>query len=136
MRKPEDYADMLPLDRPSVPGHPPMPRKNRAAQFGVFSPLQGYEESLDETARPVEDRPEQDAGQIEAVNAALNEVTQRVLEEPAVVLLCFFRDALKEGGAYRSVTGNVKKVDADARTLLLTDGTSVAFEDICALSVG
>ena len=45
------YADILDAPRPVSERHPPMPRKERAAQFAPFAALTGLDESLDEEMR-------------------------------------------------------------------------------------
>lgn len=39
----------------------------------------------------------------------------------------------KSGGAYRTVTGNAKKVDEYLGMLFLTDGTAIPFDNIFSL---
>ena len=50
----DDYSDLLDLPRPVIPGHPPMPMKDRAAQFSSFAALTGFEEELEKTREAVE----------------------------------------------------------------------------------
>lgn len=40
------YEEMLYMPRPVSKKHPPMDRKNRAAQFSPFAALTGYEEAV------------------------------------------------------------------------------------------
>ncbi|KAB8291480.1 type VI secretion protein ImpB [Bifidobacterium avesanii] len=56
------YDDIIALARPVVPGHPPMSRDKRAAQFMPFAALAGYESALSRTAGEVERR-YRDAGE-------------------------------------------------------------------------
>ena len=42
----------------------------------------------------------------------------------------FKSDARKEGGAYISSTGNVKKIDNYERMVVLTDGVKIPIDDI------
>lgn len=44
----KDYADMMEMDHPEIPGHPRMRRKQRAAQFAPFAALNGYGELVEE----------------------------------------------------------------------------------------
>ena len=50
-KKLEQYQDILERERPVIPGHPPMSRESRAAQFSPFAALTGYEELIEEGAR-------------------------------------------------------------------------------------
>ena len=45
------YADILDLPRPVSSVHPPMPLKNRAAQFAPFAALVGFHEAIERTAQ-------------------------------------------------------------------------------------
>ena len=63
----------------------------------------------------------------ETMLTALNERYQLLLSvldaEPEVEITYFVPDERKSGGAYRTVSGVVKKADEFARRLTLTDGT-------------
>ena len=50
----KDYADMMEMDHPEIPGHPRMRRKQRAAQFAPFAALNGYGELVEEAIRDPE----------------------------------------------------------------------------------
>lgn len=51
----KDYADMMEMDHPEIPGHPRMRRKQRAAQFAPFAALNGYGELVKEAIRQEEE---------------------------------------------------------------------------------
>lgn len=46
-----DYDDIITLPHHVSDTHPPMPRRDRAAQFSSFAALTGYEAVVAETAR-------------------------------------------------------------------------------------
>lgn len=46
-----DYDDIITLPHHVSDVHPPMPRRDRAAQFSSFAALTGYEAVVAETAR-------------------------------------------------------------------------------------
>ena len=48
------YDDIIDRPRHVSSKHPPMPRRNRAAQFMPFAALTGYEEQLKKTEKAVE----------------------------------------------------------------------------------
>ena len=68
---------------------------------------------------------------------ALNERYQLLLSvldaEPEVEITYFVPDERKSGGAYRTVSGVVKKADEFARRLTLTDGTVIPMENVLML---
>ena len=57
-KDPHRYDDMLEMPHPVSEKHAPMSLYNRAAQFSPFAALTGFEESVEETARLAEERPE------------------------------------------------------------------------------
>ncbi len=68
---------------------------------------------------------------------ALNQRYQLLLSvldaEPEVEITYFVPDERKSGGAYRTVSGVVKKADEFVRRLTLTDGTVIPMEDVLML---
>ena len=45
--KKNPYGDLLDLERPTFPNHPPMPARDRAAQFQPFAALDGFEAAIE-----------------------------------------------------------------------------------------
>ena len=43
-----EYEDLLDLERPVLPNHPPMPAPDRAAQFQPFAALDGFEAAIEQ----------------------------------------------------------------------------------------
>ena len=116
------YAGIMNLPHHVSPTRPQMPISDRAAQFSPF-----------ETARLTDRQIELD----ETMLTALNERYQLLLSvldaEPEVEITYFVPDERKSGGAYRTVSGVVKKADEFARRLTLTDGTVIPMEDVLML---
>ena len=46
--KKNPYEDLLDLEHPTFPNHPPMPLKDRAAQFQPFAALDGFEAAIEQ----------------------------------------------------------------------------------------
>ena len=57
-------------------------------------------------------------------------------EQPELTVTWFQPDARKEGGAYLTATGRLKKFRELERILILTDGTEIPLEDVVALESG
>ena len=55
---PHRYDDIIDLPHHVSSSHPPMPLRDRAAQFAPFAALTGYGAVINETARFTESRPE------------------------------------------------------------------------------
>ena len=125
-----NYDDIIDLPPHISETHPPMSRADRAAQFSPFAALTGYDAAVRETARVTERRIELDEGVKAELNARLNCILEHLSEHPQVSITYFMPDEKKSGGAYRTVTGAVRKLDGFAKTLTLVDGTVVPMEEM------
>ena len=52
--KKNPYEDLLDHERPTFPNHPPMPVKDRAAQFQPFAALDGFEAAIEQAREEFE----------------------------------------------------------------------------------
>lgn len=125
-----NYDDIIDLPHHVSETHPPMSRADRAAQFSPFAALTGYDVAVRETARVTERRIELDEGVKAELNARLNCILEHLPEHLQVSITYFVPDEKKSGGAYRTVTGAVRKLDSFAKTLTLADGTVVPMEEM------
>jgi len=107
-----------------------MSRMNRAAQFAPFAALTGYEESIEETARLTDRRIELSEYEIEELNAKLNFIQEHIKEHPEVTVTYFQPDERKDGGAYITVTGRVRRIDEVNRVLAFEDERTLPIEII------
>ncbi len=123
------YDDIIHLPHHVSTKHPQMPMLDRAAQFSPFAALTGYEDAIDETARLTDHKIELSEDRI----TAISEVLSAIKPDRAVNVVYFIKDTRKDGGAYLTVTGTVKKVDSYAGILLLAGGTAIPFEDIYSI---
>ena len=55
---------------------------------------------------------------------------EHIREQPEITVTWFQPDERKEGGAYLTTTGRLKKIDPIEQTLVLLDGTSIQLEDV------
>jgi hypothetical protein len=110
-----------------------MPMEKRAAQFQPFDPLEGYSDEVEETARFTDAERWLDETSVELINRQLAELQQRIREQPGVTVTFFEPDDRKSGGAYRTVTGKVKKLDEYGGQMVLTDGTVIPLERILSM---
>ena len=127
------YDDIMHLSRPASRRHPPMPIAERAAQFAPFAALTGYEAVIEEAARLT-------ACQIELSEDARAELNRCLLElagrtdlpgEPVSVKLTWFEpDGLKLGGAYRTETVTIRRVDRSYRLLELADRSLIEIDRV------
>ena len=127
------YDDIIDLPHHVSERHPRMPMLDRAAQFSPFAALTGYDAAIIETARLTDQKRELTEEQKQEISKGLRELRERIKNDPAVTVTFFQPDGRKSGGAYRTVTGEAKKVDAYLGVLLLTDGTVIPFDSILSL---
>lgn len=123
------YQTILHGQRPRSHTHPPMSRLKRAAQFAPFDALTGYGAAIREMARQTEPRQELTDDE----KHILNQHLLRLQTGTVVSASYFLPDERKDGGAYRTVTGTVKKLDGDM--LYLTDRTSIPLEFLYQLEL-
>ena len=125
------YEDRLRLPRHVSARRQPMTRLNRAAQFAPFDALAGYSEAVQETARLTDRRVGPDEDSLARLNRRLQRLAEALAgSQPEVTFLCFIPDEKKEGGAYRRITGRVRRMDEVGQMILLTDGTAIPMDSI------
>ena len=122
------YADIIDLPHHVSERHTPMPMINRAAQFAPFAALTGYGEAIDETARLTEEEIHLSESDIEILNEKLKMLQEAAGEKPAVRITFFEPDSRKRGGAYRVITGCIKKIDSFNKSII-TDAGDVIYMD-------
>ena len=127
-----EYDDIIDLPRPKS-AHEPMPMGDRAAQFSPFAALTGYEDAIDETARLTDARVELGESAVEELERKLIDLAARISERPEISVTYFVPDARKEGGAYVTRTGTLKRIDELGRELVFADGARIAVGDIISV---
>ena len=103
-----------------------MPLSDRAFQFAPFAALSGYADTIRETQRLNE-------GTIEMLNRRYRRLMDTLDSRPTVSITYFRPDECKEGGAYLTVTGVVRKLDPAARRIIMQDGTVIPAAEISAM---
>lgn len=124
------YDDIIDLPHPTSERHPRMPMANRAAQFSPFAALSGYDAAVKETARLTGSKAELTEEEKSILDAKL----QLLTPGESVAITYFQPDAKKQGGAYLTASGEIKRIDGAAREIVLTDGRRIPIDDI--LEVG
>lgn len=126
------YDDIINLPHHVSQKHVPMARADRAAQFSPFAALTGLDAALQETARLTDQRITLDEYEQAALDGTLQTVRDALAkrEHPTVEVCYFVPDDRKAGGAYRTVTGVVKKMAEFEGLLIFQDGTEVPMGEI------
>ncbi len=119
------YDDIITLEHPVSKVHLRMSVMDRAAQFSAFAALSGYEDAIDETERLTETYTELDEGEKEILNEQLLKIKENIASHPAATCTYFEPDPKKEGGAYRTYSGKVRRIDEYEKKLVFEDGTGI-----------
>lgn len=126
----EGYEDIINLPHHVSDVHPKMPVSDRAAQFSPFAALTGYDAAVREAARLTEDRLELGEDSKAYLDECMEYLREHLNEHPRIQISYFDKDERKTGGTYRSVTGDLKRIDENERQIVLQDGGRIALEDI------
>ena len=124
----EVYADIIGHPHRVSRKHPPMSLHDRAAQFAPFAALSGYEDMIEEEARPVNDKIELGGEDLEELNRKLNAVSEAIRRgvHPEAAITRFVPDPLKPGGMYETTTERIRRVDPVGGTIQLERKTSAS----------
>ena len=133
---PHRYDDIIDLPHHRSATRPHMPLTDRAAQFSPFAALTGYEAVITETARLTDRRIELDEDEKAAITQKLQTVLEHIRERPEITVTWFRPDGKKEGGAYVTATGRVKRIDEYDHAILMTNGTRIPICDVAAIESG
>ena len=127
------YDDIINLPHPTSQRHPRMPIRDRAAIFSPFAALSGHGAAIAETARLTERRIELDEDTRAELDRRQAVLLEHMDKQPELTVTWFQPDEKKDGGAYLTTTGRLKKLRELERLLLLADGTEIPLEDVVAL---
>ena len=127
------YDDILHLPHPTSKNHPRMSIQERAAQFSPFAALTGHAAAIAETARLTARKMELDEDTRAELDRRQAILLEHIDQQPEVTVTWFAPDEKKDGGAYVTTTGRLKKIDQVERILVLTDGTRIPLEDVANL---
>ena len=127
------YDDMLHLPHPNSTRHPRMPISERAAIFSPFAALTGHAGAIAETARLTDQKMELDEDTKAELDRRQAVLLEHISEQPEITVTWFQPDERKDGGAYLTATGRLKKIDEMKRVLILLDGTSIPLKNVADL---
>ena len=110
-----------------------MSRLNRAAQFSPVAALTGDGAAIQEAGRLTDRKIQLDEDSQAVLDRKLAILREQVSKHPEVAVTYFQPDGKKDGGAYVSFSGQVKKIQDYEQLLVFTDGTQIPFSDILDL---
>ena len=123
------YDDIIHLPHPTSKKHPRMSMEERAAQFSPFAALTGFGGVIQETGRLTDRRVELGESDRAELERTLNFLDSQEEEHPLVQVTYFLPDERKEGGAYVTVTGRLKRID-QVENLLLVGSYRIPIEEL------
>ena len=129
------YDDIINLPHHVSLTHPHMSRLDRAAQFSPFAALTGYDAAIKETARLTDKKVELGEYELEELNRTLLELSDHISQHPQGMVTYFEPDKCKEGGAYITVSKEIKRIDEIEKAIYLTDGSKIPLADIFSIKV-
>lgn len=129
------YEPLLSMHHHVSKIHAQMSAHDRAAQFSPFAALTGYEGVLQETGRVTEPRVDLTEEEKAVLDRRLRWLAEQGNSHPAVSITYFVKDARKEGGAYLTHSGKIRKIQEYERLLVLEDGIQIPIDDILMLEI-
>ena len=124
------YDDIIHLPHPTSTRHPRMPIADRAAQFAPFAALTGYDSAIKETARLTDEWVALDENAKAELDLKLRYLLDQLPNPPEAVFTYFEPDSKKDGGAYVSKSGIIKRIDPLEHKVILRDGSMIPIEFI------
>lgn len=124
------YKDIINLPHHVSKTRNPMSLYNRAAQFAPFAALTGYDDAIKETARLTEERIELSDELKNMLNQKIKLIIENIKLQPEVVITYFVHDNKKSGGVYKTISGNVKRIDEVEKCIIFTNKLKIKVSDL------
>ena len=135
MKSNSDYKDIIDLPYKKSLVYPHMSMKDRAAQFSPFAALTGHKEAIDETARITDKKIELSDDEKIILDRQLTDILNNINKNITYRFTYFIQDSYKQGGAYVSNTGLIKKVDTQNGFIYLEDHKIINIADIIKIDI-
>lgn len=126
----KDYCDIINLPHHVSKNRPQMSMHDRAAQFAPFAALTGYDDAVKETARQTNQKIELLDEQVAILNEKILLLNEKIKDNPEITITYFIPDKKKEGGAYITIKGIVKKIDEYNKLITMQDDRKIKMDDI------
>ena len=124
------YADIIDLPHHQSDTRPKMSNYDRAAQFSPFAALTGHAESIKETARLTDEYSEPSEEMKAIMSEKILFLMEQLENQPEITITFFKPDEKKQGGAYITITGVVKKIKTYERQIQMTTGDLIPIDMI------
>jgi len=124
------YDDIIHLPHYEPRNHPRMEMSKRAAQFMPFAAVTGHADAIAETGRITDEKIIMEEDDLAGLDRKLTRLRDMLHDQPDISIIYFVKDAAKDGGEYRRITGAVRKIDDYERRIVMTDGEIIELDDI------
>ena len=124
------YADIIDLPHYQSEKRQKMSNYDRAAQFSPFAALTGHADSIKETARLTDEYSEPSEEMKTIMNEKILFLMEQLENQPEITITFFKPDEKKQGGAYITITGVVKKIKTYERQIQMTTGDLIPIDMI------
>ena len=128
------YKDIINLPHHVSKTRKPMSLYNRAAQFAPFAALTGYDDAIKEIARLTEQKIELSDELKNMLNQKIKLIIENIKLQTEVVITYFVHDNKKSGGVYKTISGNVKRIDEVEKCIIFTNKLKIFFSYIISIS--
>ena len=129
------YDDIINLPHHVSKTRKPMTMYNRAAQFAPFAALTGYDDAIKETSRLTDKKIEISDELKNELNQKIKFISDNIKLKPKVTITYFVSDNKKSGGVYKTISGNVRRIDEVEKCLLFTNKLIIYFDDIISIFI-
>ena len=129
------YDDIINLPHHVSKTRKPMTMYNRAAQFAPFAALTGYDDAIKETSRLTDKKIEISDELKNELNQKIKFISDNIKLKPKVTITYFVSDNKKSGGVYKTISGNVRRIDEVEKCLLFTNKLIIYFDDIISIII-
>ncbi len=129
------YDDIINEKRPMLINRKPASMESRAAQFGAFRALTGYEEAVFETARYTEEKVLLSEDAINELDKKFKILMSMIDENPLVTVTYFKPDDKKSGGVYLSFKERLVKIDEYEKKFIFADKIEIPLNTISEIEI-
>ena len=130
----DNYDDIINLPHYESKTHPRMSMHQSAAQFSPFAAVTGHDAAVKETERLTDKQIDLDERQKVELDEKLRIISEHLGQNPEVKITYFEPDQKKDGGAYITVSGFIKKIDVYEKKIVLQDGQKIEINQIYDIS--
>ena len=129
------YDDIINLPHHVSKNHPRMSIYDRSAQFAPFAALTGYDDSIKEAGREVDEKIILGIDKIDEISNTIIFLNENIESHPKVKLTYFVIDKRKEGGRYFDIESEVVRVNNKEKYLLLQNRKKIKFSEIIDIEI-